>query len=132
MGNRAEIAHSLHGLGRILQSQGDLDAARHHLTESLTIRHGLARRLAISESLEGLAELAIEGGRAVRAARLFGAAEAIREEISAPLPPVQRAAYDRSVAAVRAALHEASFMAAWDAGRAMSLDQGVQDALEDR
>jgi hypothetical protein len=68
--------------------------------------------------------------RKQRAARLFGAAAALREAIGAPLPPVEHAAYDRSVAALRAALPEAAFAAAWAEGRRMTVDQAIDTALE--
>ena len=47
---------------------------------------------------------------------LLGAAEAVRQHIGAPLPPVYRADYERSVAAARALLSEKLF-AAWAEGR---------------
>ena len=61
----------------------------------------------------------------LRAARLFGAAEGLRQAMGALLPPVHRAEHDRSVAAVRTALGEGAFAAAWAEGRAMSLDEVV-------
>ena len=64
-----------------------------------------------------------------RAARLFGAAEGLREVMGAPLPPADRAGRDRSVAAVRSALGEEAFAAAWAEGRAMSLEAAVAFAL---
>jgi hypothetical protein len=70
-------------------------------------------------------------GDAERAARLFGAAEALREALGAPLPPVERAHYDRSIATVRAALGEKAFAAAWTAGRAMPLEAAVARATEE-
>jgi hypothetical protein len=42
--------------------------------------------------------------------------------------PDVHADYERYVAAVRAQLDEATFAAAWAAGRAMSLEQVVTDA----
>jgi hypothetical protein len=75
--------------------------------------------------LEGFAHVAGAEGDAERAARLFGAAEALREALGAPLPPVERAHYDRSVAATRAALGEEAFAAAWAEGRALSLEQAI-------
>jgi hypothetical protein len=38
---------------------------------------------------------------------------------------------DRNVAAVRAQLDEATFAAAWAAGRAMTMEQAVAEALEE-
>jgi DNA-binding NarL/FixJ family response regulator len=57
------------------------------------------------------------------------AAAPLREAIGVPIPPVSRAEYERDVAAVRAQLDEATFASAWAAGRALSLDQAVAEAL---
>ncbi len=60
----------------------------------------------------------------VRAVRLWGAA-ALREAMGTPLPPVYRAAYERSVAAARAQLGEKASAASWAQGRTMTLEQIV-------
>ena len=52
--------------------------------------------------LETLGKVAASQGTAERAARLWGAAAALREGAGAPLPPVERADHERSVAAARA------------------------------
>jgi hypothetical protein len=78
--------------------------------------------------LEGLAGIAADDDQAERAARLFGAAEALRAAIDTPLSPGERADYDRSVAATHAALGQAGFAAAWEAGRAMTLDDAINQA----
>jgi hypothetical protein len=51
-------------------------------------------------------------------------------EIGAVLPPVERPEYDEYVAAARTGMTEHEFIAAWVAGRSMSLDQAVDFALE--
>jgi hypothetical protein len=61
----------------------------------------------------------------------LGAAEALRETIGLPLAPVDRAAYERNVAAVRAQFDAASFAAAWAEGRAMTLEQAIAYALSE-
>ena len=52
-----------------------------------------------------------------RAARLLGAAEQTRESIDLPVPPPERPAHERCVLAVRTALGEEAFAAAWAAGQ---------------
>src|SRR5437879_6924151 len=79
--------------------------------------------------LEGLAGIAAD--QAERAARLFGAAEALRAAIDTPLAPGERADYDRYVAATHAALGQEAFAAAWEAGRAMTLDDAMAFALDE-
>ncbi len=67
---------------------------------------------------------------ALGAARLLGAAAGLRKTIGAPLSPPDRAENERSVEAVRAALGEAAFAAAWAKGGTMELEQAIRYALE--
>ena len=130
MGNKGGIAGSLNNLGDAAWAQGDYGAARGFYEESLTIQREVGNKRGIAYSLEGLAWVACAEGQAKRAARLFGAAEALREAIGAPLHPVERDVYDRAVAAARAALSEEAFATAWAEGRAMTMEQAVAYALE--
>jgi hypothetical protein len=68
-------------------------------------------------------------GEAEQAARLFGAAEALREAILARLSPASRAAYERHVAAARAGLEAARFVDAWAAGRALPPEDAAAEAM---
>src|SRR5262249_51799351 len=65
-----------------------------------------------------------------RAIRLLGAAEAFCETLGAQPPVAMREEYERTVAEGRATLGEAAFTAVWTEGRAMSLDQAIEYALE--
>jgi hypothetical protein len=65
----------------------------------------------------------------VRAARLWGVAEALRERIGAPLPPSEHARFERAVKRTQTHLDEAAFASAWAAGAAMTLANAVAYAL---
>jgi hypothetical protein len=75
--------------------------------ESLAINRDPGDKWGIAQNLERLAAVAVAQAQSERAARLFGAAEGLREAMGAPLPPADRAEHDRSVAAIRTALGEA-------------------------
>ena len=70
-------------------------------------------------------------GRVEKAARLFGASEALREALGTPLPGSYRANYERNLSSIRKQLDEASIAAAWAKGRAMTMDQAIAYALEE-
>jgi len=57
------------------------------------------------------------------------ASDAVAAAPGAPLPPSERAKYDRLLAAARAALEEEGFAAAWAEGRRMTVEQAVEYAL---
>jgi hypothetical protein len=126
------IAYTLNRLGRLVHRQGGIAAARVLYVESLAIRRELWSKPGIAECLEGFAELAGAQGQPQRVARLFGAAEGLREAIGAPLPPLVRADYDSNVAAVRSSLGEAALARAWAEGRAMTLEKAIEYALEEK
>jgi DNA-binding NarL/FixJ family response regulator len=77
-----------------------------------------------------LAEVASLLEQPERAARLLGAVEAVREARNISLPPLRRAEYDRTVEGIRASLDDAAFVKAWAQGRAMPLEQAIEEALE--
>ncbi|HEX9922142.1 MAG TPA: hypothetical protein VGD99_05735, partial [Anaerolineae bacterium] len=64
--------------------------------------------------------------------RLFGAAEILYENSVVRLEYADQVEYDRNVAVVRAQLDEATFAAAWAEGRAMTLEQAVDDAMTEK
>jgi hypothetical protein len=84
----------------------------------------------VSDALAGLAVVAVAGDEPERAARLMGAAEALRDAIGIPiLLPADRAAHERSVASLRATLGEGAFRLAWAAGPARSVADAIQEAV---
>jgi hypothetical protein len=96
----------------------------------MTILHGLGNRPGVIESLEGLAGVAAATAAPRRAARLWGAADALRREIGNAREVRESIAYERQVKPVRAILAAEAFDRAWDEGRAMSLDDAVRYALD--
>jgi tetratricopeptide (TPR) repeat protein len=130
-GARPLMVNTLHSLGLVALRQGDLARSRRRLRESLALCAELGDRRNAAYALEGLAGQARARGQARRAAGLYGAADGLRQAIGAPLPPPERAEYDRDVAALREALGEAALAAAWAEGRAMSWEDAVARALAD-
>ena len=128
-GYKEGVAWSLNQLGIVEQRRGDHELATTLLLESLEIHRDLGDRWRAASVLEGLAGSIRERPERearLRAARLLGVAEALRETIGAPVPPCERAAYDRTVSELRAVMGEEAFAKARAEGRAMSLEQAVE------
>ena len=123
---RAEV---LCNQGWLAHMQGDDRRATAHYQESLALFRELEGKRLISACLEGLAGLAGAQRRPERAARLFGAAAALRESVGPPLPPVYRSYYEQDVAIARAGFAAERWAAAWAAGHALPLDQAIAEAL---
>ncbi len=124
LGDRGSIAYSLVSLGRVVQARGD-ERAQDLYREGLALCHDIGYREGIAPGLEGVATIAHACGQDERAARLFGAAAALRETLGAPLPLVDLPAHERAVAAVRLALGVDRFTAIWTTGREMTLEQVI-------
>jgi predicted ATPase/DNA-binding CsgD family transcriptional regulator len=127
-------------LAEIAKAQGDHGRAMSLYAESLEVQRVEGFRTGIAQCLEGLASVRVQNAMTALpaaperredlrlAARLIGAAEALRERIRVPVPPVDRNAYDVLLAVVRAHLG-AGFDAAWHTGVAASLDDIIQEVL---
>jgi tetratricopeptide (TPR) repeat protein len=129
LGHPVNIAIALNNLGKIAREQGDLRSARALHVESLEIRRALGDKGGFPWSLEAFARLAALVDLE-RAAKLWGAAEVLRNSLGLPLPPNERPEYDRSVAGVREALGQEAFMKAWAAGQEMPMEEAIRYALE--
>jgi predicted ATPase len=132
--NRWNIPTCLNNLGGIALDQRDYARARTLFRESLALLQDLGDKEGIAECLEGLAGVASGPGRPEsirRAARLVGAAAGLRAAIGSSLAPVDRSLHERTVAAIRAGMNEATFVAAHSEGRALALDQAIAYALQD-
>src|SRR5262249_42569021 len=116
-------------LGRIARAEGDYTTARRYYTLGLPRFCAAGDRPNIAGSLEEGAGLAVALGQPQRAARLFGAAAALRERISQPQEPYRRADYKCDVAEVRAGMEQTAFAAAWAAGHNLTLDGAVAEVL---
>jgi ATP/maltotriose-dependent transcriptional regulator MalT len=110
-------------LTKVEALQGDYATARSHYEEALPRASKVDDKELILACLEGLADVVAAQGEPAWAARLWGAAEALRESIGFPIPPVYRPPYERSVTAARAQLGEKPFTVAWAQGRTMSVEQ---------
>jgi predicted ATPase/DNA-binding CsgD family transcriptional regulator/DNA-binding XRE family transcriptional regulator len=128
------IAAARAALGAVRLGQYECEAARTLLTESLETRVAIEDKGGIAWCLERLAQLALVGTQSstaspVRAARLFGAAKALRDAIGAPIDVVDQPANEHLIHEVQARLSESAFIAAWEAGRALPLGSVIEYAL---
>ncbi len=130
------LAWSRAYLAAAVLALGNRSSARSLLRQSLAQFRELADVRGIAGCLVGLAAvtLAASDARAdiKRAARLFGAAERIRQEYDLGVSASDRADVERNVGILRSALGEESYLSASAQGRGLSLDQATDYALEMR
>jgi hypothetical protein len=130
LGDRFHIARWTAFLGAVALHQGEWEQARALYREALMGCQEVADRRAIAGCLSGLAAVAAQP-QPDRAARLFGAAEALRQAMGAHRSLIDPPGYEHTMAAIRAQLDEQAFATAWAEGRAMSLEEAVCIALEE-
>lgn len=117
-------------LGELAFDQGDYASASRHFANSATLRLKLGHRRGLALSLVRFATLAIALGEMQVAARLFGAEEALRETLGVPVGAGDQAEHAHNMALIRHALSDTDFSAAWAVGRAMTLEQAIEYALQ--
>jgi predicted ATPase/class 3 adenylate cyclase len=131
LGNRWGIALALGYLADIAHRQGDQDTALPLYRESLLLTQELGDRRGLALSLEGMASVYGAQGKGRVGAILWGAAEAVREAIGAPISPKELARYREVVGAARSTFGEEAFAKAWEEGGAMSLEEAIDYALHE-
>ena len=129
MGNEGGTAMALCNLGLALTVQGDLAGAALLLRAALNREVALERHWEIVDVLLGLADVALARKQAPRAARLLGAAEALREQVGYARHGWARDSYDRMAAAVRSAVGDDAFGRLWQEGQELPLSAAVTEAL---
>ncbi len=117
---------------RVAIAQGEPDQAERDAHDALAIAASMQSYLDTSDTLECLAALAGDGGSHREAARLFGAAHAIRQRMGAVRSKIWDAGYEASAAAVRDALGDKDFEAAWAEGAALSTEEAIAYAQRGR
>jgi tetratricopeptide (TPR) repeat protein len=111
IGFQEGIAWSVEQLGLLAAVDGD-PAAVSLLRRSLEVHRELRDRWRMSSVLEDLSALALAQGHPLQAARLLGAAEAMRDAIGTVIAPSERLQHNQTTAAVRTALGDEAFDAA--------------------
>ena len=129
VGEAQGTATSLINLALAALTQGDHERANELLKESLALLRKVANKLSTSECLEAMAVAAGVQGQAHRAARLWGAAEAFRQDMGAPLPSDELAMLEPYLTTARSLTEEEAWEAARTEGRTMTHEQVVEYAL---
>jgi predicted ATPase/class 3 adenylate cyclase/DNA-binding CsgD family transcriptional regulator len=117
---------------RVAIAQGEPEQAERDAHDALARVADLQAHLGISDTLECLAALAGDAGSHREAARLFAAAHGSRQRMGAVRYQVWDAGYEASVTALRDAMGEKDFDAAWAEGAALSTEEAIAYAQRGR
>jgi len=110
----------------------DWDRAVAALREGVACKHALDDGIGLASLLETMGSMVAERGLAEPAAAVMGRAASLRESIGAPILPPNRGRHEHGVAAARSRLGDAAYAAAFNRGRAMTIDEVVAFALDQK
>jgi tetratricopeptide (TPR) repeat protein len=119
----SSLAEVLITLGQIARAQGDHEAAYRALTEALRLAWAVGPRLLVVAALEGFAAVVVAQQQAELAARLLGAAAALRGQMGTPVRPVDQATVELALADARSMLGDTAFAAVWAEAQALAPEQ---------
>lgn len=123
------IGWALSALGEVARREGKSNEAVSYFRKALKITQEPIFRVEIPYTLEALAMTVAEVGHSELAARLWGAAEAFRQAIDAPLPPSYTDDYAHYKEALKAALGEEGFSTAWAEGQRLPFEEVIDLAM---
>ena len=121
-GMTSEIAHTQRAIG-------NYTAAKNTYRETIKLYQDYGNRPAVAHQLECFAMIAVVEEEPQRAAKLFAAAEAIREVTGHKRTDEEEAEEAQFMSELRAMLTEAEFNALWAEGKSMTMEQAIQLAL---
>ena len=123
-------AMAIPSLALTVARAGDLPRARTLSSEGVQLCSRLGHRLGLPDALAISGILNVDSGLAASAARLFGAADALRARAGVTIWYAVRADLETATKRARAELGDAVYARAVEAGKAMSLEAAVAAAQE--
>lgn len=128
--DRTRQANRAAGKSRSDTPLGDDERTTVLFEESLSLYPDREDKHGVALGLEGLAAVMVAQDRPIPAARLFGAAEGMREAISTRLDLADEAEYERRMALARDRIGVTDFTEAWAEGRGLTVERAIGYALD--
>jgi DNA-binding CsgD family transcriptional regulator/tetratricopeptide (TPR) repeat protein len=129
LGQSLHVPLVLHNLGQVAALRGDARQGTDYVAEGLVLLRDLGDRRGEGFCLAGLATMAALFGQPERAARLFGASDALHAAAGVTMEWPDFDVYERQRAATQVQLGTAEFAAAYDAGAALPHQQAIAEGL---
>jgi predicted ATPase/DNA-binding SARP family transcriptional activator len=130
IGDTVWIVKNLEKLGALSSRQGDYAMAHALIAEHIVLCQGMGDQDGLAMGLVSMAYIKWTQAETQKAVHLWAAAEALRDGIGTRMRPRDVEKYDRDISHARAAMGDEHFAFAWEEGRALSLEQALEYALE--
>jgi predicted ATPase/DNA-binding XRE family transcriptional regulator len=125
-----DVTAAVDTVARAALQRGDTRRAAVLYQEGLTVSGAAGDRELIAFCLEGTGRVAAAEGQMERAGTLYGAGDALRTVVGAPLSPAEQTQHAVSLEAARTALGRETFARAWGRGLEMDLEMAIAFASE--
>ncbi len=123
--NKSNLAH--------LERQfGHHQRALERYRETILAFRDVGQLGAVAHQLECIGFIALAQNQDAHAAQLFAAAHTLREKALMQMTPDEQNYYDEQLNGLRDRMDPAAFEAAWSEGKALSMDDAITSALEER
>jgi hypothetical protein len=115
-------------MGELALTRGEMATATRHYREGLVLGWEGDFAAGMTYNLHGLVWLGSHSGKFAPVVRLVGALDALAGKVQS-LPGLVTATREEDVAKMREALGEEAFIAAWEAGRALPMQEVVTEGV---
>lgn len=128
-GDAFNLLYALFNLGSVSCMDGDAEKAFNQLTESLKIAKELGSVRAVADCLDGFGFAETVSKNYEKAAKLFGAAEALRESVGFEIQNVDQIFRDHFIEIAKNSIGESLFTEFQNQGGKISMDEAVDMTL---
>jgi tetratricopeptide (TPR) repeat protein len=120
-----DVTAAIDTVARAELHRGNIQRAADLYDEGLRVSHAAGDRELVAFCLEGAGRVAAAQGEMARAGTLYGAGEALRAAVGAPLSPSEVPQHNLSLDVARTALGEPAFALVWERGMHMDLEAAI-------
>jgi tetratricopeptide (TPR) repeat protein len=125
-----EISNNVYNLGMLALHRNKYPLAMQHFTDYFNVAPVSVKKITAADLLIATAAIAAGINQPGRAAKLYGAAQALFETTDYRTLPFDQAEFDHHIQIAREQLGEERFEALATEGRAMTMEQAIAYALE--
>jgi tetratricopeptide (TPR) repeat protein len=132
LGSRQFRANVLVDAGMVQSALGHPERALELERESLRLVRDSGTKLTIHVCLGAIGAALSRAGESERGARMLSASVALIESLHAPIAEAYRPMYEATKRSIERRMDPEIFAAAWEAGRLLSLDDAIAEALDEQ
>jgi non-specific serine/threonine protein kinase len=132
LGSRQFRANVLVDAGMVQSALGHPDRALELERESLRLVRDSGTKLTIHMCLGAIGAALSRAGESERGARMLSASVALLDSMHAPIAEAYRPMYEATKRSIERRMDPEIFAAAWEAGRMLSLDDAIAEALDEQ